>query len=214
MEIEKPMHRKFSTDPDYKYWGSLDALKVSDLIALMIDVDPRQMQNFTVRGDCPVNSAGELPDLTDEMRLVKAAVKTKKLIALDAHEHPRFEDTYLSTEGLLNWLRSKRYTDLATALEEGSWPDDARISTVNLKEHATAPVLPVQRAAAQDRLILEAIKELGYDHDGLPKNDPGNSGVKFEVRAKLKTEPAFAASTSFNRAWQRLRDRGEISENQ
>ena len=73
---------------------------------------------------------------------------------------------------------------------------------------AAAPATPVQRQHFQEAEILRVISTLGYSAQSLPKPPPGTKGVKSTVRAALK----FTAGV-FDKAWQRLRDTGEIKEN-
>lgn len=64
----------------------------------------------------------------------------------------------------------------------------------------------------QEQVILTKIEELGYDSKALPKPPPGKSGVRAEVRKALSDSSLFNGVTTFDKAWQRLRDFGEIAE--
>lgn len=59
----------------------------------------------------------------------------------------------------------------------------------------------------QEQEILRVIGELSYDPKNLPKQAPGKSGVKAEVRAKL-----LFSSGVFNKAWDRLRASRDIQD--
>jgi len=71
---------------------------------------------------------------------------------------------------------------------------------------------PRQRRAAQDATVLDAICKAGHDPLALPVNRPGKPGVKAEIRAELEGINLLfpRKSTIFNKAWERLRERGEI----
>lgn len=60
----------------------------------------------------------------------------------------------------------------------------------------------------QDRLILNAITELGYSPTKLPRRDSGKTGIKAKVRKLLDGQGVFEAHNAFNDAWKRLRKYG------
>jgi len=71
---------------------------------------------------------------------------------------------------------------------------------------------PVQRSAAQDAAILQAIISAGYDPLSIPKNPPGKSGVKAKIRAELVGRNDLFPKTGvqFDKAWERLRAFNQI----
>ena len=75
-------------------------------------------------------------------------------------------------------------------------------------------VAPVQRSAAQDAAICEALRAAGYVPRALPKREQGKPWIKFAIRAALVgVHLSFPAKgTQFDHAWDRLRSRGEIVE--
>ena len=81
---------------------------------------------------------------------------------------------------------------------------------------AAAPekVKPVQRAEAQDAAILHEIRLQEFSPLALPKNKAGMSGVKSKIRIKLVgIDPLFPKEgKQFNKAWDRLRQFGEIAD--
>lgn len=78
---------------------------------------------------------------------------------------------------------------------------------------APAAPQPMQRQAAQEAVILEAILSLGHDPKALPAWQHHKGGVKAETRQALAKNPMFAGSKEvFKKAWQRLRKAGEIAE--
>lgn len=70
--------------------------------------------------------------------------------------------------------------------------------------------LPVLRE--QENKILEWLKANGYDAQNLPKIKKGCKTAKSYARAALNGSGVFEGSTTFNKAWDRLRDGGEIKE--
>ena len=72
---------------------------------------------------------------------------------------------------------------------------------------------PTYFQPAQEEAILSAIRDLGYAPTTLPKPPAGKPGVKAEVRKKLKSHPLFKEkSTVFDKAWERLREFGDIAD--
>jgi len=72
---------------------------------------------------------------------------------------------------------------------------------------------PPPRQTAQEDVILQAICAAGYDPKRLPNRTPGKSGIKVTVRAAVQDgKGMFTGSTVFDKAWERLRKAGEISD--
>ena len=79
----------------------------------------------------------------------------------------------------------------------------------------TAPVgtasvaLPKQRA--QESRILELLTAQGYDPLKLSGRMPGKPGPKAEIRTLALTEPALFTHSSFDKAWERLRNDSAVA---
>ncbi|MFV8819686.1 hypothetical protein [Haliea sp. E17] len=71
---------------------------------------------------------------------------------------------------------------------------------------------PVQRSQAMQAAILNAISELGIDPKAIPRNPSGLPGVKSRVSQYLGTIRTDVTSSKFRKAWQALRDSGEIQD--
>lgn len=94
---------------------------------------------------------------------------------------------------------------------------EREIARLTAQRHANQTNLPNSghededsgpRQRHQERDILKALQALGYVPQQLPKRSPGASGAKALARAKLpKMTPKV-----FDKAWQRLRDFGDIAE--
>ena len=69
-----------------------------------------------------------------------------------------------------------------------------------------------QKLRLQEKVILEAIAELGHDAKCLPTPPLGKRGVKSAVKIALAEHPLFQGTSKvFDTAWQRLRDFSEIA---
>lgn len=79
----------------------------------------------------------------------------------------------------------------------------------SLTERGASQVVsrPPLQQRHQENEILRVIQELGHDPKKLPKQKAGTAGVKSSVRQKL----TFSDKV-FNKAWQRLRDSGDIDD--
>lgn len=112
------------------------------------------------------------------------------------------------------WLsdRADSYTlpSLVAALGEGSTPCGMKEGAQLHAPQQVETVKPVQRTAAQDAAILNAITQAGYDPLALPKNEAGKSGAKAEIRKALDGNPLFVGATVFDKAWDRLRSNEDI----
>lgn len=76
-------------------------------------------------------------------------------------------------------------------------------ATYRLKPYR--PKIQGKKQPQQQDLILTTIAGMGYDPRKLPPRSQGRSGVKAEVRKKLKEHPLFRGSkTAFDTAWKEL----------
>jgi hypothetical protein len=73
---------------------------------------------------------------------------------------------------------------------------------------------PKKLGVAQDEAILKAIRDAGYDPMQVPKNEHGKPGVKAAVRTALVGVNANfpKAGRQFDKAWERLRENGELAD--
>lgn len=75
-----------------------------------------------------------------------------------------------------------------------------------------APSKPVQRGQAQEEEILAAIRAEGYEPGALPVVTGGRPGVKAAVRKAVGNSGMWSGKRVFDKAWERLRARGEIAD--
>jgi hypothetical protein len=71
---------------------------------------------------------------------------------------------------------------------------------------------PVARWQAQEQTILSKLRELGYSPRALPKGEAWKPGVKAEVRAAIGSKGMWHSPKVFDKAWERLRERGEVAD--
>lgn len=117
----------------------------------------------------------------------------------------------VSTTGeLVRWCPEVSVSD---ALRPVFQSEDIKALAEQVKKGCTVNEAPsVFKYKEGGKLILDSIKEHGYDPKALPDSSDGLSGVKALVRAKLNGKPPFKRKTAFKGQWQRLRDEGQIKE--
>lgn len=135
----------------------------------------------------------------------------------------RFEDlqkTEPRHRSLVDWLEFAN----EAGLKHHSWPrryqealraglGDTTSATAVLLAPVSASggvVAPKQRA--QENRIVELLREKGHDPLKLPSRIPGKPGHKAEIKMMALLEPALFTQKTFDTAWQRLRDAGDISD--
>lgn len=92
-----------------------------------------------------------------------------------------------------------------TLLSLKRWAQESLNISILAELDNVAPIKPLPKMRAQEKVILDAIKKLGHEPQSLPKPLPGKSGVKAEVRENLLLHPLFKnKTTAFDKAWERL----------
>lgn len=90
----------------------------------------------------------------------------------------------------------------------GYEPESLTQETAAAPTETAAPGAPLARQKHQEREILRTLTDLGYDPQRLPRAPAGKPGPKAEARAKL---PDMTKDV-FRKAWERLREFGDITE--
>lgn len=138
-------------------------------------------------------------DLWVELDTVRAEIAEYEKL------HPQTITEKAHKEDRLLELQERERTLEAQLLSESDHGDQSKAST--------SAERPQGQHAWQENLILQAIRELGHDPSALPEFTPGKPWVKSEVRAHVSRQfPQFAEGTVFQKAWERLRGDGRISE--
>ncbi len=99
---------------------------------------------------------------------------------------------YVIVQDVNKWLKSKGYFQ--------QW-------TPSIKN---VPGKHSSRGYEQEVTILNAIHLLGFDPKAMPINKGGTSGAKSKVRHFLAAQKLFEGSTTFEKAWERLRSNKNI----
>ncbi len=101
--------------------------------------------------------------------------------------------------------------DAAPAPAAVQGPSEDAAGLVSGADDAT-DVKPVARWRAQEKTILNKLRELDYSPCALPRNEAWKPGVKSKVRAAIGSNGMWHSPRVFDKAWERLRERGEIAD--
>jgi hypothetical protein len=188
-------------------------VEVKGVIEIVEEVIKRQATEFFSLNEAAQVLADSRPNLKvlDMKDLMLRAYKDEKLPIRDPKHNGAVSGTrlisasfdLLSLQDINSWLTS-----------EGmgyQFPQAMQPLVGNESGNTPSCAVPIQRAAAQNAAILEAIKNKGYQASSLPKRSPGKSGVKAEIKATVATNPLFQG-TVFKKTWERLRSSGEIAD--
>ncbi|MEI8156806.1 MAG: hypothetical protein WCH60_08055 [Burkholderiales bacterium] len=189
------------------HWGKFSTLEVWEAAALMNNVSPTALQ------DIVVNDEGDGLDLSDESRMLISAIEVGELLAHPPNLSPPSDHTNVVVASLIHWLHRRGYVTLADALklaQDGASASAFVSSQASPIEGALNLTIPLQRMVAQEFAILEKLTELHYKPLALPKNKPGKSGVKAEVKKALGSTGIWEYVTVFDKAWERLLGDGRI----
>ncbi|QTD91659.1 hypothetical protein J4G50_16755 [Burkholderia anthina] len=164
------------------------------------------------------------------IKILMANISDAKLM------RPKYEDMYWTWEAALSdaiaraaisvtTISGKRmlsHTDISAWCEQHgyAWPLEAPTAEpveVSAGETGTADVRtsepgitprPLQQQVFQEQEILRVLAELGHDPLNLPKSPAGQPGVKAKVRKILN----WQGSTTFDKAWERLRRNKDLDD--
>jgi len=156
----------------------------SDLKRLRADLDEAQAELSQYhRYLCDINDELAKGNLS-ELRVDPGRTKSR-------------QRPYINMISLKSWANKKYGISIFPAL---------RYETTALQRKPRTKMLD------QEDAILAEIVRLEHDPESLPKNQAGKDGVKAEVCSALDGKVPFEATTSFTKAWERLRKDGRIRE--
>lgn len=153
------------------------------------------------------------PGYEDVLRSLRLSIGHGNVAAQRIREG-RYETKHVSWLELVQWARSKSYA--IPPVLESSVAKTAPVALA-VPESQAAPVLTPGASVApskqrtQEKRILELLKAQGYDPLKLAPRMPGKPGPKAEIKTLALTERALFTAKTFDTAWQRLRDAGEVA---
>ena len=106
---------------------------------------------------------------------------------------------------------SCEWDDIPIRLTEIAQPAASLTRPDRLEVQAPAGNVAVPKQRAQERRIIELLRAQGYEPQALAHRAPGKPGAKAEIRTLALNEPALFTTKTFDTAWQRLRDGGELA---
>ena len=72
--------------------------------------------------------------------------------------------------------------------------------------------VPILKAQAQDKAIIEMLNLVGESPLSLPKSSPGKPGIKAKIKKLAMEDKKLFTSKSFDKSWERLRKERQIAE--
>lgn len=116
--------------------------------------------------------------------------------------HPSSDALY-TIRSVEQWAQTNQYGIFAqhSLMENNQEPQESL--PANNKIEVITTKQPKMRM--QEKAILDEIIRLGYEPQNIPANSSGQNGVKHEVRIALEKNALFSGTTTFDRAWERLR---------
>jgi hypothetical protein len=193
-----------------------------------LEISPNEARRIIELGELErqLRAAGITPAVLrelDEEQARMQAIEATAIIHAGQRKH------YLELEADAEWERirvreeheaSKRgkaaeQLGVADAAPEhqDAQPANAQAPAVfQQRTEKTTQVAPVGRQQAQEQTILNTLHGLGYTPRAMPKSEAYKPGVKSEVRAAIGSEGMWHSPRVFDKAWERLRERGEIAD--
>ncbi|WP_155644067.1 hypothetical protein [Burkholderia cepacia] len=208
------------------YWFRRDTWTPDEAFPLLIGIDPDSLSHgdshiryldgalisvaasmYAHGIERPIESFDDFKAL-ENLKAVPVLLHEMKLIWDSGGHAPKNSPGYFiewaRSKGFnVPWLESARDLGLVVTAENNAPVDAAANDTT----HSGADV-PLARQRFQEIEILRVIRELGHDPAALPKRTPGVRWVKSDVRERF---PQLGTS-AFDKAWERLRNGGEINE--
>ncbi|MBU6257889.1 MAG: hypothetical protein KGO01_05655 [Burkholderiales bacterium] len=122
---------------NYDFWSKVSVLKIWEVASIIQGIDPRAITTTGV----VVNAYGDPPDLSDEIRMLSSAVRSKDIASIPAEASSPDGDTDITAASLIPWLRLHSYIDEADGLEGTRTPPSNMIGPV-LPAIGVAPAPP------------------------------------------------------------------------
>lgn len=165
--------------------------------------------DFSIGLSIHFKNDSEKPFLTPRQRIASKVLMTigqRQLPSIDAQSGDMIRSETLATGTDFQLL----VRDYMLYLE----PCDARPLEDAIARVLNSSVLkpPPSRQRTQELRIHELLSTAGYSAASLPVRKKGMSGVKAEMRKLALLDRSIFSASSFDKAWQRLRENDEIIE--
>lgn len=181
----------------------------------------------TFRNELTADKSGRMLESHPALQTPEAAERYSRLRAHFLDRHPLLPGAGMSVMGgreevvtvydFARWANAAGWAlppDLLLGCNTSSKDSIGQVpgETINSSTPITGTGAPLPRFAAQEASVLAAIESAGYDPRRLPRAGAGRPGVKSEIRCALKGTSLFVdGSTVFDKAWERLLARGDLS---
>lgn len=213
----------------WKLWATVPEVALWEAVALVLDIEPRSLEpspngwmagpgsgpSFTPRS---FPSQAKCADFDEALSFAERAAKVAGPIYLRTGLAVGMNKrtAQVSLAEVVAFFVSCEWPDIPAPLLALA-PGAANIPAPTIADSAPAAddagkIKPVARWQAQEQTILNALRELGYSPCALPKSQAWTKGVKSEVRAAIGSKGMWQSPKVFDKAWERLRERGDIAD--
>jgi hypothetical protein len=160
-----------------------------------------------------------IDDLTEKAAMYRAAIHdelargSESMLRLDPAASESADEEQITLTSLNEWVIDRFGVAILPAFK----PERSPVlmgQQEGLSDQKAVPQ-PVARTKLRDqgKAILLEIRNQGHDPKNLPKSKPNAPGVKAKVRAVLqKPSGLFNGPKVFDKAWERLREDGDIAD--
>jgi len=208
---------------DWPFWKAMRTVKLWQACALMVGLDPDRLKHhpqgwMAGPGSGPVFDSRSFSSAQAKDRLDKAM--RLAATAVSYMEGPIFPkgtpapgskgDKDVALSEVVAFFRSCEWPDIPEPLQSVAIP--AAPVEMQASDTAKVPkmVAPMPKQRAQEQRILQLLNAQGYTPQALTQRAPGKPGPKAEIRSLAMNEKNTFSTKTFDTAWQRLRDSGEI----
>lgn len=204
--------------PDWDEWLSLKDVLLWQACALSLNLDPLSM-NFhpqawmTGPGSDPIFEEDTFPSEEKRALFYKRLRVAKSNFGGASSSTGTSDIGYYDVRGMC--VRLSEFVTWALALPT-PWdmPEDLIKAPTKAKPQPPQDNLKQSRQlrqSAQEQAIVAQLKALGHDPKALPRTPKGKAGVRRDVRNAVRCDPIFRARTSFDKAWERVTQWGDIA---
>ena len=209
---------------DWAFWRNMRTVKLWQACALVLGLEPDRLkphpqQWMAGAGAGRIFEDRNFPNLEIKERFGKALRLAENAVSyMDGPIYPQGtphpgnnqeKDVLLSQ--VVAFFVACDWADIPEPLQSIAQPAAPVTTQESTEVKALSVSVAVPKQRAQENRIIELLKAQGYEPLKLAQRAAGKPGPKAEIRTLALNEPKFFTQKTFNTAWQRLRDAGELA---
>lgn len=157
-----------------------------------------------------------IEDLAERAAMYRAAIAdelaqgSESMLRLAQSSFDSEDGVRITLTSLNEWAKHR----FGVAIIPASSPERAPViagQDDSSEQKVAVQSVPRTKLRDQEKAILQEIRRQGHDPKNLPKSNPNGPGVKAKVWVVLKPSDLFVSSRVFEKAWDRLRKDGDIT---